>query len=117
MAVNRYCSSCKRTYKATKRKCQACQVDLTKYRVRVFNLDGKQVSKVTTSLAEARKLEVILKNSHSKSLFSFDRVFTKEYLSDASKYKRSWKDDEQRYTKHIKPLLGDLRLEEGYQSS
>jgi hypothetical protein len=82
MAVDRYCSRCKRTYKATKRKCQSCQVDLTKYRVRVVNLDGKQLSKATAGLAEARKLKVTPKNSHSKSLFIFDRVFGKDQNKD-----------------------------------
>ena len=116
MSVSILCPQCKRTYKPSKRWCQHCQIELSgpfqKYRVRVKDPHSKKwLSKVVDNLAEARTVEARLKTTPDYlSLPLIDEGFN-NFIKWAETNKASWKDDLNRWTRHIKPHLGGKRMD------
>lgn len=109
MSINKFCSSCKGSYKLSKRKCQRCDLKLVKFRVRTKNLDGITETKVCDSLPEAQQMEYKIQNSHNQFKFTLDDIFF-QYIDFASNRKASWKDDDQRYEKYVHHVIGHKRM-------
>ena len=108
MAISLRCTKCKTNYRLNQKKCNRCNEPLgSKYQVRVKDpVSGKFKSKMVDSLPLAKKVESKLKvqmlegelfNQKKPNEFSFTR-----YLNHAKQHKKSWKDDQSRWNKHIK---------------
>ncbi len=74
MAINQYCPQCKTSYKITQRKCTHCKLPLTQFRVRVKNLDDRLVSRVCSTLGEAKDAVRDLEMSRGKSQITLDEA-------------------------------------------
>lgn len=119
MAINIRCTECKKTYKLGTRVC-TCGNNLNRngvYKVRVKLPDGKWMSKQVDSLSLAKKVEAKYKtrvaeedvlNIHRSP--TIDDVWSK-YIKWAMDHKRTWKDDRQRWAKHVAPLMTNKRMD------
>lgn len=98
--------------------CSCGESKNVKYRVVVRALDGKRVCHTvdTRALAEEKHRDLETRKDRKK-LFGevraprVDEVFER-FLAWAKKEKSSWSDDEYRYAKHLKPVIGGKRLDE-----
>ena len=118
MSINLICNECHKTHSIKATTCTKCKTKLThaKYKVRVKDSYGKTRSKTLPTLTLARqfetkfKTEALLGNEISTTLVPLvdspqvSAVFA-SYLEWAKINKRSWKDDEIRWTKHIEPYM------------
>ena len=118
MAINLFCSDCKRTNKLGTTVCR-CGNDLRKnrkFRARFKLPDGKWKSKVVDTLEMAQKVESKYRvESVEQDVFDkhraprIDEVW-KKYIKWAEANKRSWKDDKARWELHIKEHVGSRRM-------
>jgi integrase len=88
-----------------------------KYKVIVKGINGKRTTKVLDDLLRAKKLENKLKTQAIENeLFGItdvpliDEVWAK-YLSWAKQNKKSWRDDEQRWARHVEPHLKGKKMD------
>ncbi|HYA42029.1 MAG TPA: tyrosine-type recombinase/integrase [Syntrophobacteraceae bacterium] len=123
MAIEVYCSNCFTSNKMEAKKCSKCGTAFGRdktYRVRV-QVKGRRVSRVVDNLTIAREVEAALKGDLVRDEFeiaahrvqelpTLDDVWAK-YLPWCREHKRSWKDDEWNYNRHLKPRFGTKPLE------
>lgn len=122
MAINIRCKTCKAEMKLSAKKCHKCGTVIPKkgklYKV-IVRATGKRVTKTTSNLELAREIESRLKLDISRNQFDLKRkklasklneVWAK-FLPWAKVHKKSWKDDQYRYEKHLKPVFGETRLD------
>ena len=115
MAINIFCSKCKSSMKIGCYECKKCGEKLTgsnkAYRVRVKLPSGKWKTKTLPSFNMAKKIELQYK---TKGIEESTRIQLEspiiadiwpEYLTWAKNNKRTWRDDEIRYRKHVKTHL------------
>jgi integrase len=105
------------------KKCSKCGTAFGRgktYRVRV-QVKGRRVSRVVDNLTIAREVEAALKGDLVREEFEIADHRVQElptladvwvkYLPWAKEHKKSWKDDEWNYNRHLKPRFGPKRLE------
>jgi len=118
MSINIRCPDCKRSFKLGTDKC-SCGVNLKtkgKYKVRVKLRSGRWLTKQVDSLSKARQVEGKYRgDSVDEDVFNkrkapgIDAVW-KKYLKWAKVNKRSWRDDQTRWNKHIADHLGSTHM-------
>lgn len=119
MAINLCCPKCYKTYKLETKICK-CGNNLKRdslFKVRIKLPNGKWKSKQVNSLELAKKVEAKFKTqSVEQDVFNIhkspiiDEVWG-QYLKWAKQNKRSWLDDEIRWTKHISPHLKGTKMD------
>jgi integrase/ribosomal protein L40E len=119
MAINQVCSRCRSLHSLRAMACKKCGFMFgtrRKYKVVVYGVNGKRTTKVLDDLHRARKYESKLKTQATENeLFGItevpliDEVWGK-YMSWAKQNKKSWRDDEQRWTRHIQPHLKGRKM-------
>src|SRR5208337_1605227 len=123
MAIQIYCDECRTTNKLDAKRCRKCGVAFGRektFRVDV-SLKGRRITRQAPNLTLAREIESNLKTEllreefditahKSKKAFTLADVWTK-YLPWAKEQKKSWKDDEWNYNRHLKPRFGAKALE------
>jgi integrase len=93
-----------------------------KYRVSV-SVKGKRANRIVENLTIAREVEAALKGDLVRDEFEIADHRTQEkpltladvwdtYLAWAKEYKKSWRDDEYYYRKHLEPRFGSKALRE-----
>ena len=119
MAINIRCTECKKTFRLGTEVC-TCGNNLNKngvYKVRVKLPTGKWMSKQVDSLTLAKKIESKFRtrvaeddvlNIHRSP--TIDRIWLK-YIKWAKDHKGSWRDDRQRWEKHVDPLVASSRMD------
>lgn len=119
MAVYQVCSECKSVLSVRAKACRNCGSTFgsqKKYKVVVRGVNGKRTTKVLDDLLRAKKYENKLKTqSLENELFGItespliDEVWAK-YISWAKQNKKSWRDDEQRWARHVEPHLKGKKM-------
>lgn len=123
MAIQIFCTECKTSNGLEAKKCSKCGSTFTrdkKYRVCV-SVKGKRLTRVADNLTIAREIEAALKGDLVRDEFEIadhraqDKPLTlaevwDKYLPWAKEHKKSWKDDEYYYHKHIEPRFGPKAL-------
>lgn len=120
MAIGILCPKCKKTLKLRVRVCP-CGHNLKtnrQYRVRVRMPSGKWKSQVVGRLSKAEKVEAKFKmEAVDEKVFdipskcpTIDTIWEK-YLNWAKANKSSWRDDQGRWLKHVKPHFGRRRMD------
>ncbi len=123
MAIQVFCTSCKTSNGLDAKKCSKCGTAFAsgkKYRVCV-SVKGKRQTRVVDNLTIAREVEGAFKGDLVRDEFdisdhrvqelpTLDSVWAK-YLPWCKEHKRSWKDDEWNYNRHLKPRFGSKPLE------
>ena len=120
MSVNQVCSSCKSVTSLRAKVCKNCSYKFgsqKKYKVVVKGVNGKRTAKILDDLNRAKKYESKLRTQVAEHrLFGVvesplvDDVWEK-YLSWAKQNKKSWPDDERRWTLHIEPHLKGMKMD------
>ena len=101
-----YARCCGKDHQSTKRKCEICEKSFTKYVVRVKDAEsGKWKTKTVNSLKVAKDIENKFKTESIEGKL-FDKKQTGEirferYLEYAKLNKKTWRDDEIRWNKHV----------------
>lgn len=122
MAIQIYCSNCYTSNGLDAKKCTNCGKVFgraRKYRVSV-SVKGKRATRVVDNLTIARDVEAALKGDLVRDEFdiadhkvqelpTLDDVW-KKYLPWAKEHKRSWKDDEWNYNRHLQTRFGTKQL-------
>lgn len=120
MAIGILCPKCKKTLKLKAQVCQ-CGNRLNtnrQYRVRVRMPSGKWKSQVVGTLKQAENVEAKFKTEAvEEKVFdipgkapTIDAIWEK-YLNWAKANKSSWRDDQGRWLKHVKPHLARRRMD------
>ena len=119
MAINLCCPQCYKTYKLQTKICN-CGKSLKQnplFKIRIKLPNGKWKSKQVNSLELAKKVEAKFKTqSVEQDVFNIhkspiiDAVWC-QYLKWAKQNKRSWLDDQIRWTKHISPHLKGMKMD------
>jgi len=123
MAVQVYCEACKTSNDVASKRCKKCGV--TFGRDRTFRVDvtvkGRRITRQAPNLTVARELEASLKTEMIREEFDISvhkkkKVVTlgdiwNKYLPWAQEHKKSWKDDDLYYHKHLEPRFGDKALD------
>jgi integrase len=121
MAIQVYCVSCRNSYELETKRCTKCGKALDrskKYRVTV-SVKGQRKTTILPNLTLARETEAALKADmlrgeldiqNPKAAPTLDDVWEK-YLPWAKEHKKTWKDDDYHYGKHLKPRFGKKRLD------
>src|SRR5208283_507330 len=124
MAIQIFCTSCKTSNGLDAKKCSKCGVSFgrdKKYRVCV-SVKGKRLTRVTDNLTIAREVEAALKGDLVRDEFEIADHRTQEkpitladvwdkYLPWAKEHKKSWRDDEYYYGKHLEPRFSAKAME------
>ena len=122
MAIQIFCTSCKTSNGLEAKKCSKCGTTFTrdkKYRVCV-SVKAKRLTRVVDNLTIAREVEAALKGDLVRDEFQIadhraQRPLTlanvwDKYLPWAKEHKKSWRDDECYYRKHLEPRFGAKAL-------
>jgi len=107
MGIYARCTKCRRDNNQAAKVCTTCDTKLgTLFQVRVKDSStGKTRTKITPSLKLAREVELKFKTLHienqlfnkkQKNAFNFEM-----YLKHAQLYKKSWKDDRNRWNRYV----------------
>lgn len=120
MAIQLYCQECKTYVPVTAKKCPKCNAvfsrDNKKFRVDV-SLKGKRVTRFVDNLTIAREVESAIKGDLVRNEFDIQTHRAPEkpvtlgdvwekYLPWAKEHKKSWRDDEYYYGKHLEARFG-----------
>ena len=116
MAINVHCFKCKSSSKLGTRVCKKCKTRFTegnrKYRVSVKLPNGTRRSKLVDSLEVARKVEAKFKSESVTGAADGPKTenvrlteIWSQYLEWAKINKKSWNDDQDRWTHHVEPCL------------
>ena len=121
MAIHIFCPVCKKSYGLESKECSKCGTPFgrdKKYRVCVSD-KGKRITKVVENLTLAREWETAKKtdllrgdldiNQKGKPALTLNEVWVR-YLSWAKENKKSWKDDNWYFAKHLEPRFGNKLL-------
>lgn len=122
MAIHVYCQGCYTSNGLDAKSCSNCGASFgrdKKYRVCV-SVKGRRVTRVLPNLTIAREAEAAIKgdmirgeyeiNRNGKQAPTLGEVWAR-YLPWAQANKKSWKDDNWYYTKHIDPRFGKKTLD------
>jgi len=121
MPIYLFCPTCKLTLPLDSKSCPKCktvfQTQGKKYRVRVM-VAGQTVSRLTDHLTLAREIEASLKADMVRGVFvgkkktipTLGEVWAK-YLPWARENKKTWRDDQYYYEKHIGPRFAATPLD------
>lgn len=122
MAIQIYCTECRNSCSLDSKKCSKCGKSFgrdRKYRVSV-SVKGKRANRIVDNLTIAREVEGALKGDLVRNEFEIaDHRAQKpitladvwgKYLPWAKEHKRTWRDDEWYYGKHIEPRFGSRAL-------
>lgn len=118
MAINLFCPICKKTSKPGTTLCK-CGHNLKRnyqYRVRVRMINGRWKSRVVDTFELAQAVEGQYKVDKIKEndleIFETPAIHTvwKRYIQWAKDNKRSWRDDETRWKKHVVGHLGTMTM-------
>lgn len=120
MSVNAICLKCRSTQKVANQQCGRCGVTFNgknrKFRVRVMMPEGRCKSKVvkTLKMAQAIESKYVVQKIEGE-VFNIQDVpvlddLWQHYYAWAKVNKVSHKDDYQRYHQHLKPTLGNLKM-------
>ncbi len=123
MAIQIFCTECKTSNGLDAKKCSKCGTAFArdkKYRVCV-SVKGKRLTRVADNLTIAREVEAALKGDLVRDEFEIADHRTQEkpltladvwdkYLPWAKEHKKSWRDDEYYYHKHLEPRFGSKAL-------
>ena len=108
--------------KLSAKKCRKCGAVIPKkgrsYKV-VVRANGRKITKTTSNLELAREIEAKLKINISKGQFDIHKkkpapildVLWAKYMPWAKVNKKTWRDDQYRYHKHLQPAFGGKRLD------
>ncbi len=124
MAIQLYCQVCKTYAPVAAKKCPKCDAAFPregrKYRVDV-TVKGKRTTRFCDNLTIAREVEGTIRSDLVREEFDITRHKVKKtltlddvwkkYLPWAKEHKKSWKDDELYYGKHIEPCFGKKALD------
>jgi|GEM_PF-221115 integrase/ribosomal protein L40E len=123
MAIQIYCDECRTSNKLDAKKCRKCGGAFVRektFRVDV-SLKGKRITRQAPNLTLAREIESNLKTELLREEFDITAHKTKKavtladvwakYLPWAKEHKKSWKDDEWNYNRHLQPRFGAKPLE------
>ncbi|MGA2935725.1 MAG: site-specific integrase [Syntrophobacteraceae bacterium] len=123
MAIQIYCDECRTSNKLDAKKCRKCGAAFG--REKTFRIDvslkGKRITRQAPNLTLAREIESNLKTEllreefditahKTKKAITLADVWTK-YLPWAQENKKTWKDDEWNYNRHLRPRFGTKPLE------
>ena len=102
-----YARCCGKDYLKTKKKCEICGKNFTKYLVRVKDSDsGKSKTKTVPSLKLAKEIEAKLKSDLVEGKFfeikQSGKIDFDKYLEYAKLHKKTWKVDLCRWNAHVK---------------
>ncbi|SMC55416.1 Site-specific recombinase XerD [Desulfocicer vacuolatum DSM 3385] len=121
MTITLHCPKCKSGAKIGSKECKKCSFKFTpngrKYRVAVKLANGKRKSKVVNSLNLAKKLEAKLKTeSVENGMFNIQKSpnlsdIWSQYLTWAKANKKSWTEDQGRWTHHVKSHLKAMTMD------
>ncbi len=120
MSIQIFCPKCKTSSALNAKVCGKCQkpFDRTrKYRVQV-SVKGQRITRVADNLTIAKELESSIKADMVREEFDITHHKAKKkpvtlgelwekYLPWAKENKKSWRDDEWYYRKHLEPRFGD----------
>ena len=121
MAINIRCQKCKTDMKIGTKKCHKCGTPVSRnktYRV-IVRVNGKRVTRAVNNLELAKEVESKLKVDIARGelhlqkkakTITLDKLWGK-YLPWIQVNKKTWKNDENYYNKHLKPALGDKQLD------
>jgi integrase len=121
MAIHIFCPVCKKSYGLESKECSKCGTPFgknKKYRVCVSD-KGKRITKVVENLTLAREWETAKKtdllrgdldiNQKGKPALTLNDVWSR-YFPWAKENKKSWKDDNWYFAKHLGPRFGNKLL-------
>jgi len=124
MAIHLYCQKCFTSNSLDSKVCSGCKTPFgreRKYRVQVA-VKGRRTSRVVDNLTIAKELEASIKADMLRQEFdvkvhkvqekalTLDDVWEK-YLRWSKQHKKTWRDDDYHYRKHIQPRFGNKALE------
>ncbi len=122
MAIQIYCEECRTSNKLDAKKCRKCGAAFVRektFRVDV-SLKGKRITRQAPNLTLAREIESNLKTELLRDEFDITAHKAKKaltladvwdkYLPWAKEHKKSWRDDEWYYCKHLEPRFGSKAL-------
>ncbi|MGA2229125.1 MAG: integrase, partial [Syntrophobacteraceae bacterium] len=122
MAIQLYCSNCFTTSALNSKECAGCGKTFgrdRKFRVRL-SMKGKRVTRVVDNLTIAKEVESsiradLLRDEYEITTHKVTKAVTladvwKKYLPWAKEQKKSWKDDEWNYNRHLEPRFGSKAL-------
>lgn len=123
MAIQLYCQSCKSYVPTASKKCPKCSATFPregrKYRVDV-TVKGKRITRFCDNLTIAREVEGtiradLVRGEYDITVHKVKKEVTladlwKKYLPWAKEHKKSWKDDELYYGRHVEPRFGKKAL-------
>ena len=124
MAIQLYCRECRAYVNVSLKKCSKCNAALPregrKYRVDV-TVKGKRVTRFVDNLTIAREVEGVIRSDMVRGKFDITHHRVKKvttmndlwekYLPFAKEHKKSWRDDQYYYQKHIEPRFGGKALD------
>ena len=127
MAIAVYCVKCdayfsKKNVTSNNDKCPNCGLSLKnvkKFRINVRTPDDRRITKVVEgSIVLARQVESNIKSDVAKGKHlgfrqePFLSDIWKKYINWAEDNKKSWKDDKDRWEKHVAPYVIERRMDE-----
>jgi integrase len=124
MSIQVFCPDCKTSSALDAELCSKCEKPFgrsRKYRVQV-SVKGKRSTRVVDNLTIAREVESSIKADMIREEFDITLHQVKEkpvtlndvwekYLPWAKQNKKTWRDDDYHYRKHIEPRFGEKALE------
>ena len=126
MAIQNYCLGCKNANPLEAKKCRKCGTTFTKdnrkFRVDV-SVKGQRITRMADNLTLAREIETAIKSDlireefdvtvHKvkKKVMPLGELWNKHYLPWAKEHKKSWRDDEWYYNRHLEPRFGAKTLD------
>ncbi len=125
MAIHIFCNKCKTSNGLDADECSKCGAAFgrsKKYRVSV-SVKGKRATRVVDNMTLARDVESALKGDlvrdefdiadhRVKEVLTLNQLWKEHYLPWTRDHKKSWKDDECNYNRHLGPRFGSKPLEE-----
>jgi integrase len=124
MAIQLYCHACKTYVPVASKKCPKCGTvfprEGRKYRVDV-TVKGRRVTRFCDNLTIAREVEGtirgdLVRGEYDITVHKAKKVVTlgdvwEKYLPWAKDHKKSWRDDQYYYSKHLLPRFGSKPLD------
>jgi integrase len=123
MAIHLFCGKCKTSNGLEAKICSNCGAAFgrnRKFRVSV-SVKGQRITRVIENLTLAREIESAIKTDMHRDEYDISHHKTKnvptmadlwaKYLPWAKQHKKSWRDDEYYYRKHLEPRFGSKTLD------
>lgn len=124
MSIHLYCRQCRSSCQLKEKMCPKCgnlfPREGKKYRVSV-KVKGKVVNRIVDNVTIAREVEAAIKSDLVREEFDITHHKAKKavtlgdvwekYLPWAKEHKKTWKDDEYHYHRHLEPRFGKKVLD------